>query len=148
MRECGEIVAVEGERAQVKVVRGDKCGDCRVCQAFGEGGGIMEARNRIGAAVGDLVEVEVNPKVVVGHSFLLFIVPLVFLIAGYLVGHALAWPAILGPEARGIVGAFFFLTASFLLLRVYDRRYARRQQETAEVVAFAMPPSHGDAPTF
>ncbi|MDZ7271456.1 MAG: SoxR reducing system RseC family protein [candidate division KSB1 bacterium] len=139
MREYGQVVAVDGDRAQVKVVRGDKCGECQVCRAFGEGGGIMEARNRIGAAVGDLVEVEVSPKTVVGHSMLLFIVPLVFLMLGYVLGRALPWPATGGAEMRGILGAFLFLTLSFFLVRAYDRWYARRHEEPAQVVAFAMP---------
>ncbi|MCR4437754.1 MAG: SoxR reducing system RseC family protein [bacterium] len=142
MRECGEVVAVAGEFAQVKVIRGDKCGECRVCQALGEGGGVMEARNTIGAAVGDMVEVEVNPKVVVGHSFLLFIFPLLLFLVGYALGRAVPWPGFMSAEARGISVAFLSLGTGFLLIRVYDRRFARAGKGGPEVVSFAAPPLH------
>ncbi|MBC7188582.1 MAG: SoxR reducing system RseC family protein [Calditrichaeota bacterium] len=142
MRECGQVVAVAGEFAQVKVVRGDKCGECRVCQALGEGSGLMEARNTIGAAVGDMVEVEVSPKVVVGHSFLVFIFPLVLFLVGYVLGRLTPWPRFINAEARGIIAAFVSLGVSFLLIRAYDRRFARAGRGGPEVVSFAAPPLH------
>jgi len=141
MRECGQVVATKGQIAQVKVIRGDKCGECRVCHAFGESSGVMEARNSIGATVGDFVEVEVSPKVVVGHSFLLFIFPLLLFLAGYVLGRAVPWPRMIGPETRGIGTAFGLLVLGFLLVRGYDRHYARSGKGGAEVVAFALPPA-------
>ncbi len=146
MRECGQVVAIEGRRVQVKVVRGDKCGECRVCHAFGEGTGLIEAENAIGAGVGDLVEVEVNPKAVVGHSFLLFVFPLLLFLAGYVLGRALPWPQVIGAEGRGIVVAFLLLGFGFVLVRSYDRHYARSGKQSAVVVAFALPSTEPPLP--
>lgn len=147
MRECGQVVAIEGRRVQVKVVRGDKCGECRACHAFGEGTGLIEADNAIGAGVGDLVEVEVNPKAVVRHSFLIFIFPLLLFLAGYALGRALPWPQTLGAEGRGVVAAFLLLGFGFLLVRGYDRYYARSGAQSAVVVAFALPSAEPSLPS-
>lgn len=147
MRECGQVVSIEGRRVQVKVVRGDKCGECRACHAFGEGTGLIEADNAIGAGVGDLVEVEVNPKAVVRHSFLIFIFPLLLFLAGYALGRALPWPQSVGPEGRGVVAAFLLLGFGFLLVRGYDRHFARSGAQSAVVVAFALPSAEPSLPS-
>jgi hypothetical protein len=60
----------------------------------------LTAENALGAKIGDQVTVFVQPKQLIGHSFLLFPLPIAALIAGYFVGRSvLASPDSL-PKGR------------------------------------------------
>jgi len=134
MREKGEVLEINGEIAQVRMTMGDKCKSCNICTAFGENSKILEAKNTIDAQIGDTVLVEVNPKMVVGHSFLVFIVPIILLLSGYFIGYNLSWPGSISNDARGIIGAILFFLLSFVIIKMYNNKFNRSGRISAQVI--------------
>ena len=135
MRETGVIVSIAGNLARVRMAKGVQCAGCKACSAFGETSMELEVRNNLHAQLGERVEVEINPQQVVGHSLLLFVVPILLLMVGYLLGFSFNLGLPISRESQGIVAGLVFLAGSFLGLRLYDRFYAKSGKVMAEIVA-------------
>ena len=117
--------------AEVIRVRESACsGDCHKCSGCGAAQQTMllTARNPIGAKPGDIVVVNSETKAVLKAAAVLYLVPLVLFLAGYLLGESL-WQAGVLP---GIVG---FLLGLFIV-KIYDRALAK-QDIVYTITAFA-----------
>jgi positive regulator of sigma E activity len=125
----GLVERVEGGAAYVRVEAPEGCEGCgskHVCGALSNEGKLLQVRNRVGAEVGQRVELTVEPSAVVTASFLLFIVPLLTCLAGIVSGYALAdamgWP---GKQWIGLaIGlSAFFLT--YVVIRLLTPLFER-----------------------
>ncbi len=114
MREEGVVISTSRDLAVIELERGEFCKSCNVCDAFGEGKMYLEAKNPMNARVGDNVRVEVASKHVLSGALLIFILPILAMIAGYFAGRHL-YP---GPgELPGIIGAF----TGFVGMLIFNR---------------------------
>jgi len=73
--------------------------------------------NSIGAKKNDNVKVEFSEKHLISHSFIVYIVPLIFLFLGAYIGKL-----IFHNETASIVSGFTFLGLTFLIIAISDRR--------------------------
>lgn len=137
MRECGEIIEIKGDIAYVRMTRGKECDGCNLCSAFGDKSTVLEADNAVGARSGDRVIVEIRPGIVVGHSLLIFIMPVLLLMVGYLLGHSLPWPRVMSGEGSGVVTAILFFLLSFPLIKLFDLRFSRSGHRAATIIGHA-----------
>ncbi len=119
MKETGSIVSISGKTATIQLNRGDKCDGCQACSAFGDNTMRLDALNTIGAQVGDQVEVDVAPKEVVKSSMIVFIFPLLMMLAGYFIGVTFLPPH---SEGVGILTSLGALVFAFVLIKIIDRR--------------------------
>ena len=86
-----KVVSVDGDIATVVSKRTSACEGCHkssegcsVCSLMGEGREISaKAENRVGACVGDVVEIESESKKVLFFCAVVFLFPLVMMLAGY-----------------------------------------------------------------
>lgn len=134
MRETGVVVRTDGARALIRMTRGSQCEGCNICKNLGQNHPEVEAENQISAHPGDWVDVEINPKHIVGHSLLLFIFPLIALFAGYFIGVKIDFGFAGSVENQGVVMAIIFLIGSFGIIKLYDGLFQRSQKQTAVVV--------------
>ncbi len=134
MQETGTIISTHGNKAVIQLNRGEKCDGCNVCSAFGENKMQLEALNSIGAAVGDWVQVVVQPQQVIKSSMLIFILPLFMMLAGYFVAVRFIPPH---SEGVGIVGAFTALALAFVVIKLTDKRRHPDDINPAIIVDFA-----------
>lgn len=107
--------------ADVFVQRESACsGDCHKCSGCGAAKQqvFVRARNAIGAAPGDRVIVSSDDRQVLPAMLVVYIVPLVLLLAGYFAGYAMG----LLPGLFAFVG--FALGVGLTLL--YNRRMKKR----------------------
>jgi len=136
MRERGRVAELKG--SGVAVVQFQAGGACKRCGAcLMKGGGVAEitAYNNVGAKKGDEVVVEVPEGQVVWASFLVFLLPAIALMAGYLLGSRAAQRlGTVDPQNLGIFFAVLFLGASLFGLNIYDRVFSRRKRPACEVV--------------
>lgn len=125
-RETGRVVAVRGDLAEVRFPRGRLCEGCGACcVADGEGAMVAEARNPLGAVVGQLVVVELPVRQSLKAAYILYGVPLLAFLTGLVIGSVLGHLFSGGSLAvpLGLVLAFAFLALSYLLLgRIYSPR--------------------------
>lgn len=88
MIETGKVIEVENGNAKVYVARHAACGDCGSCQIGRDNlNMILTAENKIGAEVGDFVEIELLTENFLFASFILYGIPLIALILGISVGY-------------------------------------------------------------
>ena len=93
-------------------------------------------KNPLNAKVGDNVEVEILPVFVIGASFLIFIFPLLFLIAGYFFGYYL-FPLFFqegSPKNAGIIVSFLFFFVSWFFIRFIDINAKKQGKFTRKIV--------------
>ncbi len=102
---------------------------CSVCTLLGGNAKtVARARNTVGAAVGDRVEVEARTARVLAYAAMVFLLPILLLLVGYFVGQQL-----LGERAALVLAGVGFLL-SFLFLYFYSRFVVARRVDL-EIVA-------------
>ena len=140
MEQIGQVVGIDGDIAMIMVRRHDVCDKCGGCGAAisGRGENYIEAQNIVNAQVGHTVKVTSDTGQVLKASFVVYIVPILALLAGILLGQEFG--AVLGLLAREeLVGLFFgvaFMLASYFLVKGYDRRMstARMKISVVEII--------------
>ena len=109
--------------AEVMHVRQSACsGDCHKCSGCGAAKEtlMLSAQNPIGAKPGDMVIIQSGSGPVLAAAAMLYILPLILFITGYLMGEHL-W------QRGGLVGCMAFLLG-IVLAGVYDRCIAKRKK--------------------
>lgn len=128
MRQRAVVLKTDGRLAEIEVSRASMCdgchknGDCgHSCELSGivAGGKKMTtlAENKIGASVGDTVEVETAGKKVLWYAALVFLLPIFICALFYCIADT-----IFKSEAYALVGAGIGFVLSFAGLAVFDRK--------------------------
>lgn len=136
MREQGVVTRVTPpDGVEVSLEASEACGRCGACHPSTEGRVCIEAVAVPGVKAGDAVEIEISTGGVVATSFVVYLLPVFFLIAGYIFGSILAGFFSIGisGETGGIIGAIFLFAVSFGVVRWYDRDVRRRGTLRARV---------------
>ena len=136
MHEQGVVTRVVAPgRVEVVMQSSAACDKCGACHRDAEGAVAIEASDATGAKDGDSVEIEISTGGVVAASFVVYLLPVFFLIAGYVFGSTLIgfFHIRISGEAGGIVSALLFLAASFGVVRWYDGAVRRKGTLQARV---------------
>jgi sigma-E factor negative regulatory protein RseC len=128
LEEHGSVIELKGKYiAVVLCKKGSFCKHCAAmdtCKMGADNKSMMvEAHNVIGAAVGDKVKLVTSSKSFLQSSFLLYIVPLIALLVGAILGFEVGQNLQNGPDPNllaAIIGTAF-LVGSFLVIRVGSR---------------------------
>ena len=118
--------------ALVVHIRESACsGDCHKCSGCGAAKEaiLLKADNPIGAREGDLVNIRSETAPVLKAAAVLYMLPLVLFIGGYLAGMALG-------VSGGLTGGLAFLL-SIVLIVVYDRRMAKQEKTIYTITGYA-----------
>ncbi|SHI42707.1 positive regulator of sigma(E), RseC/MucC [Malonomonas rubra DSM 5091] len=88
---------------------------------------LVDAINMIRAQVGDQVKVVASTKHFLQSSFMLYIVPIIGLLIGALIGESVGKRASLGidPSLMSALTAVAFLVVTFILIRLATMRLKR-----------------------
>ncbi len=137
MQEKGIITSVEpSDQATVKLVRDKKCQGCHACDLFGDGSASIRAVNSIGAKPGDIVEVNIGSDKVLFSSFIVFLLPILLMIAGYVVGYHIFSPRGYTGEEYGIGGAAIAFLLSLVISKQIDKSVSKKHPSAAHVTNF------------
>lgn len=121
MKQVGTVEEVSGSKAKVRIARMSSCGgDCGSC------GGCdnvisVEAQNPVNAKSGDRVELEMPTQTVMGAALLVYVIPIIALIAGYAIGAVL-----FKSETLSILIGLVAMVASFCAISLYSRIRAKK----------------------
>ena len=120
MKEVGKVLKTEGAFSIVEV-GGKYCKTCSLkghCLLSSQRERKIEAKNLINAKEGDLVIVNVPPKKYLSVTFVIYILPIIFMLAGAYVGIKIGpMLRIKDPNLSPIIFGFSFLFLSFVLVR-------------------------------
>jgi len=123
VREAGKVIELKGNNAVVELTRSEACKTCGICHMGAEPKKMLtEALNLAHAEIGDSILIELEPKRTLIASFTVYILPLVFLVSGYLLGSFLSSNLLQQQfaEAGGIIIGFIGFITSYLLIRKID----------------------------
>lgn len=112
---------LENGAAEVIRQRENACsGDCHKCSGCGSTKQtvLVQAENSIGAKAGDWVIMEAKSSAILKVAAVLYILPLMLFIVGYLVGEHL-WQ-------QGILVSLCGLLVGFVLVKLLDRRMSQK----------------------
>ncbi|PXV63240.1 SoxR reducing system RseC family protein [Halanaerobium congolense] len=130
MEEQGKVVENSGRIARVLITRHSACSKCdKTCplseqDSHDQDQIIMEVENEIGAVKGEQVKLEMEKKNLVFASLIIYIIPIINMIAGYFLGDWMATKAnILSGEGFGILSSILFLEFSFIIIRLIDTKF-------------------------
>ena len=134
MQQRVKVVSCEPNgMARVSVLRQSACsGDCHKCAGCGaaEQTMLFTAVNQIGARPGDLVTVESASGPVLKAAAILYMVPLVLFIAGYLLG--MRW------QLGGLTGLLAFALGIGVAI-AYDRLVMKKKNTVYTIIGWAKP---------
>ena len=132
------VVEVKGDEVRLRYMRHSACSNCGACLVFGQGPGEEEVvlpNNTFELKKGDRVAVGLNSTSLLRASLLVYMVPLLFFLLGYLGGARLgvilkgtAW-----VEAGGVIGGAVALIFAYLGLNFYDRNLRKSPRYQPQV---------------
>jgi sigma-E factor negative regulatory protein RseC len=118
--EQGVVLRTESEAAWVKTIRSSACEGCTAkgsCHSMGAGQEMeVKALNPAGAREGDRIVLSFETRSLLKATFLIYVFPIIFLIAGAALGQMLAPLMAFNPSALSALSGFaFFFTALFII---------------------------------
>ncbi len=132
IEETGTIVELKGKHVAVVLCKKSSfcknCASLESCQVGDDNTSkLIDAHNLVGASVGDEVKIATSTRSFLQSSFLLYVVPLIALVVGSLIGFFVGESLEGGPDPN-LLSAFFgiaFMIGSFLVLKVGTRKISR-----------------------
>lgn len=130
MDQVGFVRKTFKDRVELEVRRVSGCGGCKGCASSCEvKTHIISLRNDLNAKVGDLVELEGEPRNILKYAFIAYMIPFIFLIAGIFAGSSY-FKAQGNPnfEILSFLVGIVSLAVSYLVVRVLDKRIAEKDE--------------------
>lgn len=136
MKEMGQIVHVESEVATVRIQRRASCGSCTACgMAKGQNEMYLKVANDLDAKLGDWVELDLKSVSFLKATTIIYLIPLISLIIGVIIGYFIAGFFSANAELYGAVGGISFTILSFLGIRVMDPRFSKSGEYSPKMVS-------------
>jgi sigma-E factor negative regulatory protein RseC len=126
--------------AWVKTTRSSACEACSSRDTcHGEGGGKememeVEAINTADARVGDRIVLNIETASLLKATFLLYVFPILAMIAGAVLGQAVAVMRGTDPSALSALFGFLFFGLAFIVIRITGRRLSRDASYRPEII--------------
>lgn len=142
IEETARVVTSEGEYAWVETQRRSSCGSCSakgcgtgaLAKVIGQRVQRLKALNRMGAAEGDTVIVGIREDALVRGSAAVYLVPLLAMLAGALLGETMAGQLGSDSEVVSIVFGMLGFLAGLFWLRWFNRRVSRDERYQALIL--------------
>lgn len=130
--EEGFVIEIAGSIAQVKVGRHSECKNCGACP--GDNSVIVSAKNDIGAVVGQRVLFEVKETNAVMAAFLVFIVPLIGLFLGAVLGWFVSTYMHTNTTIFEIAGAAIVFILILIGIKLFDKSIAKDEKSKPVII--------------
>ena len=125
MKTTGTVKSIEGKYAQVSVIRSSACDGCHskgFCLSCSKKEMTVSVLNDIGAVPGDTVELYSPTGRVLGYAALVFVLPIVLAILGYIGAYYLF------GEESAVLGALVAFVLTFAVIGVvFNTTWAKKK---------------------
>jgi len=141
MDKSGYVVGVDGERAKVQLLKHTACGDCGACQLGKENLELqVDAINKIGAKVGDTVELNMETVNVLRAAAIIYVIPLIGLLAGVFAGLKLmGFDDMANGELYALIFGFFIMGICFLFIKLNEKKLHKSERYTSVITKVLLP---------
>jgi sigma-E factor negative regulatory protein RseC len=118
------VVGVEGENIRLRYLRHSACANCGACLTMGRKDQELVLPNKMNLQVGDKVVVGLSSSSFLRATLIVYMVPLLFFLLGYVVGDFCLMSLGLSKwrEAGGMISGLLFLFLTYKGINLYDRR--------------------------
>lgn len=107
----------------------------------------VEAINIVGAKVGDRIQLFIDTNSLLKAAFLLYIFPIICMLVGGLLGHALGTSLTTHGTLVSVITAMTFFVAAMAIVRTRGGHMARKDQYRPKITRIiSRKPSRGDHP--
>ena len=133
MREEGVVIDTYGEFAKVEARRSASCEGCAskdTCKPNSNTSMIIEVINPINARVGDRICFEVEASALLKSTFVIYLMPVIFLLIGAWAGGEISkiYPLFKREEILSVIsGSLFFLVSVFILISL-NRYFSKNKR--------------------
>lgn len=129
--EQGLVIEVNKNVAKIKVGRHSECKNCGACP--GNNGIIIEVENKIGAKIGQRVVFEVKETNFITSVFIVFVLPLIVLFIGVLLGEVIGNLLGLNVCFLQIAGGFIFVSVAIGGVKKFDNYIAKNHKSMPRI---------------
>lgn len=136
MEQIGIVKEVKGNDVILEVRRVSACGaNCGSCSASCEvAPHFITIANKVNAMPGDIVQIKAEPMKILKFTFIIYIVPLIFLIIGIALGNGFFKSRdYVNYEVLSFLTGIFALGISFLVLKLIDNSIAIKNEEVLSI---------------
>ena len=139
--EEGIITGTARTMAWVKTIRSKSCDSCESKDSCAESSKpremIVQVENSLNAKAGDRVVIGFDAAPMLKLSFMLYILPVIFLISGAVIGQHLSPAMNMDESPASILVGLAFFALSFVVVRLFNNRYANKKEFKPFMVRFA-----------
>ncbi len=122
MTERGVVTKIKGNKATVSFDRKSACDECHMCAVTKDTMKVeIVVENTLNANVGDFVSIEMGERFVLTAATIVYIIPLVLVFAGIMIGRVLS-------DLASILFAVGGLVIGFVIAFVLDRCVIRKKK--------------------
>lgn len=137
MNNIGRVVALNGDRAEVEILRvaacGGKCNSCGGCETKLM---TVSVLNDLGAKLDDKVELVSSDREIIGITFMLYILPLFMFLLGFsLVYVILALSGIKAKEFLSFLAGVLLMGLTYLFIKKIDNKFHKKNQAILKISA-------------
>lgn len=130
--EEGLVIEVIGDLAKVKTGRHNDCKNCGACP--GNDSAIITVKNEVVAKPGQRVNFEVRESNEIKGAFLIFILPLLAISIGALLGNGLGHMVKVNPDAAMIIGGAVAFLSAIMIIKLFDKLIAKKEISIPQIV--------------
>lgn len=137
MEQVGFVRRILDDKVELEVRRISGCGGgCSSCSSHCDSPPhIITLPNKLNAKVGDFVELKGETKRILKYALIVYIIPIVFLILGIALGtNYFEEIGNTNYEILGFLIGIIFLVISYLLVKLIDRRIAKRGENAIQMM--------------
>lgn len=132
MEQVGLVTKINGSKMELEVRRISGCGGgCSSCSSSCDTPGHMVVLpNNLNAKVGDLVEIKANSKNLLKFTAIVYIIPLIFFIAGTAISTVLLKEKMAENYELASFGlGILSMALSFIIIRQFDKKVGTKGNE-------------------
>ena len=137
--EQGVVIKIDSNAAWVKTVKSSACKGCSArgsCHSLGSSSNETEVKalNEVGAKEGDRIILSFETSSLLKVTFLLYVFPILLLIAGAAIGMELAPYFDFNSSALSAIMGFSFFFAAMILIKTTGNKLAKKKEYQPKII--------------
>ncbi|MCX7794996.1 MAG: SoxR reducing system RseC family protein [bacterium] len=113
----GRVIRIEGDFVEIAIPRSERCKSCGICPFGKDDTVLLRIQMSTPVKIGDRVKIRTEDKYIILSAFILYIVPVIALLMGYILGGTF-----FSLEIFKIISGFLFMGISFWVNRIIDKK--------------------------